>query len=109
MIKNCKYLTFIQSIKCNRIQIKLDLDGIVLSKKSYISSIFFVIGYNIDFTNSKGIIKTKLLPKKQYIVSKIRNAYIVFLYQPKIFFDLFYTTQIVEFLLNNIVLLNKKL
>lgn len=73
MIKNCKYFTLAQLIKFNRTQIKLDLDGIVLTKKSHVSDIFFIINHNKDFTNLKEIINTKLSsknsmwPKKQEI------------------------------------------
>lgn len=40
---------------------------------------------------------------------KVKGAYITSVYQPKTFFNFSYATQIVEFLLNNIALLNKEL
>lgn len=43
MIKDYKYLTSIQTIKFNKAQIKLDLNGIILTKKSLIGDIFLVI------------------------------------------------------------------
>lgn len=67
MTKDCKYLIFAQLIKFNRMQIELDLNDIILIKKSYTDSIFLVIGYNIDSINLKYIIKTKLSSKKYCI------------------------------------------
>lgn len=66
-IKDWKYLTSIQSIKFNRVQIKLDSNGIILTKKCYIGGIFPVIDHDADSTNSKEIIRKKLLPKEQYL------------------------------------------
>ncbi len=45
-------------------QTKLNLYNIILTKKSYISGIFFVKDYNIDFINLKNLIKKKILSKK---------------------------------------------
>lgn len=70
MTKHYKYLTFAQSIKFNKTQIKFDKDDIVLIKKSYINDIFLVIDHNIDSTGLKNIIRTKLLLKKQYMTQK---------------------------------------
>lgn len=64
MTKDCKYLTFVQSIKFNRTQIKLDLNSIILTKKSHISDIFLVTDYDSDSTSSKGITRKKLSFKK---------------------------------------------
>lgn len=64
MTKDKKHLTSVYSLKFNDIQIKLDLNGIVLIKNSYIGSIFLFIDYNIDFTSSKTITRKKLSFKK---------------------------------------------
>lgn len=62
-IKNLEYFTSTQSIKFNIAKIKLDLDSFILRKKSHISSILLITSHNTDFTDSKSITKTKLLPK----------------------------------------------
>ena len=98
MIKNKKYLIFIQLLKFNSAQIIFNSNSIVLIKKGYVGSIFLVIDYNANFTCSKEITKKKLLFKKQYLAQKVRSAYIIFIYQLKIFFNLFWVVQIVEFL-----------
>lgn len=64
IIKDCKYLTFIQPIKFHRAQIKIDLNDIVLTKKSHLGEILVVINHNIDFINSKKITRNKLLFKE---------------------------------------------
>lgn len=43
IIKDWKYFTFIQLLKFNRVQIKLDSKNIVLIRKSHINSIFLII------------------------------------------------------------------
>lgn len=75
MIKNCKYYSSTQPIKFNRVQIKLDLDGIVLSKKSYVSGIFLITDHNIDSTSFWRITRKKLSSKKQYFAQRVRSAY----------------------------------
>lgn len=45
MIKNKEYLTSIYPLKFNGVQIKLDLNGIVLTKKIYVKSIFPITDY----------------------------------------------------------------
>lgn len=64
MIKDYKYPTFIQFIKFNKTQIKLNSNGIILIKKSHISSILLVIDHDIDSTNLQEITRKKLLLKK---------------------------------------------
>lgn len=57
MTKNCKYFTFIQSIKFIKVQIKLNLESVVLIRKSYVDSILFITDYNTNFNSLKGIIR----------------------------------------------------
>lgn len=64
IIKSWKYFIFIQLIKFKKAYIKFNLNSRILTKKRYKDSIFFIIKYNIDFINSKKIIKKKLLLKK---------------------------------------------
>lgn len=51
MTKDCKYLIFAQLIKFNGAQIKLELNDIVLAKKSYVDDIFLITGNNVDSTS----------------------------------------------------------
>lgn len=43
MTKNQKYFIFLQSLKFNKTQIKLNSEEIILTKKSHINSIFLII------------------------------------------------------------------
>lgn len=54
-----------------------------MTKKSYLSSIFLVTEYYINFIGSKRITSKKLFFKKHKLSQKIRKTYIAFLYQPK--------------------------
>lgn len=67
IIKDQKYHILAQQIKFNWIQIKLDSNGIVLTKMSYLDAIFLVTDHDIDSTSSKAITRKKLLPKKYYL------------------------------------------
>lgn len=64
MIKNKKHLIFIYFLKFIGIQIKLNLNKIILIKESHIKGIFLVIDYVVDSISSSKIIKKKLLPKE---------------------------------------------
>ena len=64
MTKDREYLTFTQPLKFNRAQIKLDSEGIVLTKESHVGGIFLVTDHNADSTCSRGITKKKLSPKE---------------------------------------------
>lgn len=54
-------------MKFNKIQIKLNLNKIILIKKSYIDGILLITNYDTDFTSSKKIIKKKLSLKEKYL------------------------------------------
>lgn len=63
MTKDWEYLTSTQPIKFNGVQIKLDSNGLVLTKESHIGSIFLVTTHDADSTSLRRIIKKSLLPK----------------------------------------------
>lgn len=107
--KDWEYFTSTKSIKFNKAQIKLDSNGIVLTKKSHVGGIFLVTKHDADSTSLSEITKKKLSLKEQYLAQRARRAYIVFVCQPEASFDLFQTAQIVEFLADDIILLNKRL
>lgn len=79
MTKDWRHFTFIQPLKFNEVQIKLDSKSIVLTKKSHIGGIFLVIDHNIDSISFKRVTKKKLLAKKQHLVQKAIGAYIAFM------------------------------
>ena len=89
MTKDLEYLTFSHLLKFDMTKIKLNLEGIVLKKESHIGSIFFITNYNIDSISSRGITRKKLSPKKQYLAQKAKDAYITFVYQLEVSFNLF--------------------
>ena len=89
IIKNRKYLTFAHPLKFNSIQIKLDSNGIVLTKRSHVGGILLVTNHAADFTSSKEITRKKLLPKKLYLAQRVKGTYITFVYQSEASFNLF--------------------
>lgn len=64
MTKDWEYLTPTQPIKFNRAQIKLDLNGIVLTKKSHVGGILSVTDHDVDFTSSREITRKKVSLKE---------------------------------------------
>ncbi len=107
MTKDREYLTYTPPIKFNGAQIKLDSDGIVLTKESNVGGIFLVTDHDADSTSSRGITKKKLSPKEQYLAQRARGAYFASVCQPEASFDSRRAPQTVEFSPDNIDLLNK--
>ena len=88
MTKDREHLTSFHPLKFIGVQINLDSEGIVLTKKSHIGGIFLVTNRDIDSTSSRGITRKKLLPKEQYLAQRVRGAYIASVCPPEAFFDL---------------------
>ena len=88
MTKDREHFISTHSLKFNGAQIKFDLNGIVLTKKSHIGDIFPITDYVADSTSSKGIIRKKLLSKEQYLAQRVRKAYIASVCQSEVSLDL---------------------
>lgn len=80
MRKEREFSILIHLLKFTSAQIKLDLNGIVLIKKSYIKEIFLVTDHVADFTSFIDITRKKIWHKKQYLVQKASDAYIRSMY-----------------------------
>ena len=109
MTKDREHLTSSHPLKFNGAQIKLDSEEIVLTKESHVNGILPVTNRDIDSTSSRGITRKKLSPKEQYLVQRARGAYIASVCQSEASFDLSRAAQTVEFLPDDIALLNKRL
>ncbi len=109
MIKDRKYLIPVYPLKFNNAKIKLNSNGIVLIKRCYIREIFLVTDYATDSTSSREITRKKLSPKEKYLAQRARSAYIASMCQQEASSDLFQAVQLIEFLPNDITILNKRL
>lgn len=87
--KDREHLTSAHRLKFNSVQIKLDSNKMVVTKKSRVGEIFLVTDHIPDFTSSRGITRKQLLSKKQYLAWKARSAYITSICQSEAFFNLF--------------------
>lgn len=56
------------------------------------SGILLFIDYNVNFINSKKVTKKRLLSQKQYLAWRVKNIFIAFIYQLKVFFNFFQAT-----------------
>ena len=74
MTKDGEYLTLAHPLKFNSAQIKLDSNGIILTKKSHVSGIFSVTNHIPDSTSSKEITRKKLSLKEHYLAQRARSA-----------------------------------
>ena len=109
MTKDQEHLTSSHPLKFNGAQIKLDSEGIVLTKKSHIGDILPVTNRDADSTSLRGITRKKLSRKEQYWAKRARGAYIASVCQPEASFNLLQVAKTVKFLLDDIALLNKRL
>ena len=60
MTRDKKHLIFAYFLKFNGAQIKLNLNGIVLTKQSHVGGILLIIDQIADFSSSREITKKKL-------------------------------------------------
>ena len=110
IIKKRKCFNITNSIKFNDIKIKFQKNEVIVIKyASYVKNISLIQNQNFSFINAKNIIKKKLISKNQYVIQWTRNAYVILICQFKTFCDLTYAIQIINVILNDIVLLNKRL
>ena len=109
MTKDREHLTPAHPLKFNGAQIKLDSNGIVLTKESHVGGILSVTDHAADSTSSREITRKKLSPKEQYLAQMARGTYIASVCQPEASFNLSRAAQIVKFLLEDIAMLNKRL
>ena len=68
MTKAREHLIITKPIKFNDTKIELESNGnIILRQKTYIGGILTVKAFNTSTVSSQGMVRPKLLPKKQYI------------------------------------------
>ena len=79
----------------------------MLTKESHVDDILLITNCDVDSTNSRKITRKKLSPKKEYLAQRVRGVYIIFVCQSEVSFDLSQADQTVEFLPDDIILLNK--
>ena len=109
MTKSRKCFIIINSIKFNDTKIKFLTDKSIILKRKSANRIFLIKQQNSSFINAREIIKLKLILKNQYIVQRVKNAYMIFICQSKTLFDFFYAVQTIKIISNNITTLNKRL
>ena len=110
LTKKRDHLTITKSIKFNGTKIELMSDGsIILEHKTHIGGISLVKDSEASITSSRGIVRTKLSSKEQYIAQRARGAYLASICQPEASFDLSYAAQSTEFSPDDIIALNKRL
>ena len=100
--RNCLIST--ETIKFNKLKIELHFFSseffhvyITLCQKMHINEISFIKQQTTFSTNNRGVVKKNLTTNDQYVAQRIRGAYLAFLYQSKVSFDLFYVVQTINF------------
>ena len=98
------------SIKFNDMKIEFQKNETIIIKYAlYVKNILSIKNQNFSFISAKNIVKKKLISKNQYVIQRTRNAYVILIRQFETFFDLTYAAQIINVILNDIALLNKRL
>ena len=111
--RNC--FISIETIKFSELKIELHFFNeffhvyITFCQKMHIDEISFIKQQITFSTNNKNVIRENLNTNDQYVVQKIKNAYLAFFCQSKVSFDLSYVVQAINFSTNDIISLNKRL
>ena len=88
MTKNKSYFTLTHLLKFNGAHIRLELNGIVLTKDSHLGGILLLTNNVADSTSSRRIKRKKLSLKEQYLAQRAKGANIASMYQQKVSFNL---------------------
>ncbi len=62
--KDQEHLTFLYYLKFNKTQIKLNLEGIILTKESHIGDILLITNHDVDSTSLRRITSKKISSKE---------------------------------------------
>ena len=111
LIKEREHLTANKSIKFNEALIQLTfIDDLLLNQKAQIAEISLInIAQKSSSTSAKGIVRSKLTPKEQYVAQRARGAYVTSICQPEASFDLSNAAQAINPTNDDIKSLNKRL
>ena len=104
------HLTSTKPIKFNGTRIELEAsEDLTLRQDTHVGGIELVKKFDASTTSSRGVVRTKLSSKDQYIAQRARGAYLASICQPEASFNLSYAAQSTEFSSDNISILNKRL
>ena len=112
--RNCLIST--EAIKFNGLKIELHFFSneffhayITLRQEVHIGGISFIKQQITSSTNNRGVVRENLSTNDQYVVQKVKGAYLAFFCQSEISFDLSYVAQAINFSADDIISLNKRL
>ena len=111
LIKEREHLTANKSIKFNEALIQLTfIDDLLLNQKAQIAEISLInIAQKSSSTSAKGIVRSKLTSKEQYVAQRTRDAYVTSICQFEASFDLSNAAQAINSTNDDIKSLNKRL
>ena len=110
LIKSRSCLTTTETIKFNELKIELHFNNeIILRQKTHVDEISFIKRSCISSISIRGVVRENLTIKNQYIVQKIKNAYLTSFCQFEISFDFSHAIQTINISKNDVISLNKKL
>jgi hypothetical protein len=114
MIKTREQLTFINSLKFNDTRIERlesnEIGIIYFRQKTHIQDIQLIDSVESTIiTSARDKVRIKLIFRDQYIVQRVREAYLISICQSEASFDLFHAAQFIEMSSDDIIALNKRL
>ena len=80
-----------------------------LSQETRVGAISLIKDHKASTTSSRGVVRTNLSQKQQYVAQQARRAYLASICQTKASFDLSYAAQSTLFSPDDIAALNKRL
>jgi hypothetical protein len=109
MAKEREQLTVNTPLKFNGGLIQLASDGITLTQERQCKNLSTISVKPATSTSNRGITRTLLTLKDQYIAQRARGAYIASVCQPEASFDLSFAAQVINPVEDDIKSLNKRL
>jgi hypothetical protein len=107
--KNREKLIKINSIKFNNEIISKNDQDLLLSQFKQFDQIKLInLSFSVDLISSRNQIRKSMIFKNQHVTQRVRNAYIVTLFQSKASFDFFVVVQIINSKEKDVKKLNKR-
>ena len=110
LTKNREKLTKTTSIKFNEGHIKkTNNNDLYFNQSRQCSCLRLVTIKSANLTNTRGVVRSNVTPKDQYVAQRARDVYIAIMTQSKISFDFSFVAQAINFKEENVKQLNKRL
>ena len=109
LIKDREKLKKTTSIKFNENHIKKTNNDLYFNQSRQCSCLRLVTIKSANLINTRGVVRSNVTFKDQYVTQRVQRAYIVIMIQLKISFNLSFVVQVINLKEKNVKQLNKRL